>query len=205
LRSWTPVTPADLAARLVSRLIERPGVLRVAVDGPPCAEPGALAESLVAPLHAAGRPALHVRAVEFWHDASLRFEHGREDVETYRRWLDADALRRETLEPAGRGAPVLPSLRDPVSNRSTRAPARELEPGTVLLVSGALLLGRGLPFERVVHLAVSPAARRRRTPAADAWTLPAFDAYDAEVDPATCADTVIKLDDPRHPALAHRR
>ena len=71
----------------------------------------------------------------------------------------------------------------------------------MLVVSGALLLGLGLPFDRVVHLAVSPAARARRTPAEQAWTLPAFDRYDAEVAPAELADVVIKLDDPRHPAV----
>ena len=71
----------------------------------------------------------------------------------------------------------------------------------MLVVSGAFLLGLGLPFDRVVHLLMSPAARARRTPADQAWTLPAFDRYDDEVGPAELADVVIKVDDPPHPAL----
>ena len=52
----------------------------------------------------------------------------------------------------------------------------------------------GLPGE-------AAGARRRRTPDADAWTLEAFDRYDAEVRPADLADVVVKLDDPRRPAV----
>jgi hypothetical protein len=48
---------------------------------------------------------------------------------------------------------------------------------------------------------MSPAARARRTPPEQVWTLPAFDAYDAQTAPAQLADVVIKLDDPRHPAI----
>ena len=71
----------------------------------------------------------------------------------------------------------------------------------MLVVSGSLLLGRSLPFDRTVHLLVSPAARERRTPPDQAWTLPAFDAYERDVDPASVADVVIRADDPRHPAV----
>jgi uncharacterized iron-regulated protein len=71
----------------------------------------------------------------------------------------------------------------------------------VLLVAGALLQGLGLAFDVVVHLRMSPAARRRRTPEEDAWQLPAFDRYDAEVDPAALADAVVLADHPERPAL----
>jgi hypothetical protein len=74
----------------------------------------------------------------------------------------------------------------------------------VLIVSGELLLGRSLPFDRTVHLFMSPATRRRRTSAEQAWTLPAFDDYDASVRPVETADAVLRLDDPRHPAVAFR-
>ncbi|MFD0783943.1 uridine kinase, partial [Micromonospora azadirachtae] len=33
------------------------------------------------------------------------------------------------------------------------------------------------------------------------WTLPAFDRYATEVDPASFADVVVRVDDPRRPAL----
>lgn len=192
-----PADPAALAPALADWLARAPGVLRVAVDGPPCARPDDLAESLADPLRALGRPVVHVRAASFWRDASLRFEYGREDVDSYLRWLDDGTLRREVL--AGDGW-YLPSLRDPATNRATRAERKPLPDKAILVISGSLLLGLGLPFDRVVHLAMSAAARRRRTPEAERWTLPAFDRYDAQVGPAELADIVIKLDDPRHPA-----
>jgi len=55
-----------------------------------------------------------------------------------------------------------------------------------------------------VHLSLSAAALARRTPAADAWTLPAFARYEDEVRPGVVADVVVKVDDPRHPALVDR-
>ena len=127
----------------------------------------------------------------------MRFEHGREDVDEYLNWLDHGALRREVLT----GESYLPSLRDPVSNRVTREPRRPLAENTVLAVSGAFLLGLGLPFDVSVHLAMSPAARARRTPAEQAWTLPAFQRYDAEVSPAELADVVVRVEDAHRPAV----
>jgi hypothetical protein len=71
----------------------------------------------------------------------------------------------------------------------------------VLLVDGALLLGRGLPFDLAVHARLSGPALRRRTPAEQAWTLPAYERYQREVGPERVADVVIRADDPRHPAV----
>jgi hypothetical protein len=68
-------------------------------------------------------------------------------------------------------------------------------------VSGPLLLGAGLPFDVSVHLELSGAALHRRTDPELRWTLPAYARYGAEVDPASFADVVIRLDDPRRPAL----
>lgn len=191
---------------LADLIAATPGHVRVAVDGPPCAGPGALAAGLVEPLRARGRPVAVVDATTFWRDASLRYEYGREDVESFLSWLDAGALRREVLDPLGPGGSgrFLPSLRDPATNRATRAAPATAEPAQVVVVHGPLLLGLGLPFDRTVHLAVSRAARARRTPAAEAWTLPAFDRYDAEVAPAEFADVAVRADDPRHPAVSVR-
>ena len=177
------------------------GTVRVAVDGPPVAEPHVLAASLVEPLRERGRPVALVHAETFWRDASLRLEYGHEDVESFGSWLDADALRREVLDPVVDAGSYLPSLRDPATNRSTRAPARPAPDGTVLVVSGSFLLGRGLPFDRTIHLLVSPAARARRTPPDEAWTLPAYESYELETDPAGIADVVVRADDLRHPAV----
>jgi len=194
--------PESLAAELVAA--EVPGIaLRVAVDGPRVADPDAFAESLVVPLRALGRPVVHIRAETFWRNAALRLEYGRTDLESFANgWLDAQALRREVLVPlgpAGSGR-FVPSLRDPVANRATREPVRSALPGSIMLISGELLLGRELPFDVTIHLAVSPAARRRRMPQEWQWTLPAFDEYDVAVEPIRRADVVLRYDDPTHPA-----
>jgi len=199
--SWQPVAPDRLAPRLADWVAATPGVVRLAIDGAPAADPESLGRQLAPLLEAAGRPVQHVRGALFWRDASVRLEHGRQDVESYHRWLDADALRREVLEPAVAAGRYLPSLRDPLTNRSTREPARPVPPGSILLVTGTLLLGRGLPFDRTIHLSLSPAALRRRTPADDAWTLTAYEQYQRTSRPLEVADVVVKLDDPRHPAL----
>lgn len=201
---YRPVTPTALVAELVDRLAATPGTLRVAVDGAPCTAPHELADALVEPLRERGRPVARVRAHDFWHDASLRLEHGHEDVESYLSWLDAAAVRREVLDPVMRDGHYLPSLRDPATNRATRAGLIAAPEGTVLVVDGTFLLGAGLPFELTVHLAMSAPALARRTPSADSWTLPAFAGYDRTVAPAERADVVVRVDDPRHPAVRLR-
>ncbi|WBB76797.1 uridine kinase [Micromonospora sp. WMMD1128] len=201
-----PISPDRLVAELVARLTsaETPGRLRVAVDGPPAAEPDALAAALVDPLRAAGRPVLHVRAADFLRPASVRLEQGRTNPDAYYEgWLDEPGLRREVLDPAGPDGSgrLLPSLWDADTDRASRATYRRVPAGGVVLVSGALLLGGPLPFDVAVHLVLSPAALARRTDPAWRWTLPAFARYADEVDPASFADVVVRADDPRHPAL----
>lgn len=198
---WTPLSPDRLTEGLADRLARRPGIVRVAVDGPECAHAEHLVGEVQEALRARGRPSGHVPARLFWRDASVRLEHGHEDIESYLGWLDADALRREVLVPIGAEGTYLPSLRDPATNRSTREPVRRADAGTVLFVSGEFLLGLGLPFDEVIHLTMSPAARSRHTAADQAWTLPAHERYEAEVDPAALADVVVRLEDPRRPAV----
>ena len=197
-RAFRAISAAALPALLAARIPS--GIARVAIDGPPCAHPHELAVTIAEAVHAT-RPVAQVRADTFWRDASLRLEYGRHDLESYLHWLDADALRREVLESVLDSHYYLPSLRDPKTNRSTREPARTADPRTALLVSGTFLLGRELPFDLTIHLAVSPAARARQTPEDEAWTLPAFDEYDASVRPQDVADLVIRYDHQRSPAL----
>ena len=145
-----------------------------------------------------------VPAAGFYRPASLRLEHGRTDPDArYTDWLDAGALTREVLGPVGPGGSgdYLPVLWDIARDRAARARPRPAPPGGVVLVPGALLQGIGLPFDVVVHLRVSPAARRRLTPPEQAWELPAFDRYDDEVDPTALADAVVLADHPDRPAL----
>lgn len=201
-----PVTPAALVVELADRIAAcRPAErLRVAVDGPAAAEPDTLAEALVDPLRVRGRAALRVSTVGYLRPASVRLEQGRTNPDAfYDGWLDEAGLRREVLDPLGPGGSgrVLPALWDAHRDRATRAAYLPVPPGGVVLVSGALLLGGVLPFDLTVHLALSPPALARRTPAEQWWTLPAFARYAAEVAPEALADIVVRADDPRRPAL----
>jgi hypothetical protein len=176
----------------------------VAVDGPEFAAPDALAAQLADRLPREGRAAVVVPAAGFFRPASLRLEHGRTDPDArYTDWLDVRALAREVLDPLGPGGSgeYLPVLWDVERDRAARARREPMPPNGVLLVPGALLQGVGLAFDVVLHLRVSPAARRRRVPEDLAWTLPAFDRYDDEVDPAALADAVVLADHPDRPAL----
>jgi hypothetical protein len=192
----------DLAERLASR--ESDIMLRVAVDGADAADPAGLADALVDPLRVRGRPAVRILTRDFLRPASVRLEFGRANPDSfYAGWLDEAGLTREVLDPAGPDGSgrIVTRLWNADTDRAAREPYRDLAPGTVVLVSGPLLLGAGLPFDFTVHLEVSAAALGRRTAAADLWTLPAFARYADEVAPETFADVVVRLDDPRHPAL----
>ncbi|MFD0686089.1 uridine kinase [Actinomadura fibrosa] len=202
-----PISPDLLVEELADRIAAEPRDrwLRVAVDGAPAAEPGRLADALAGPVRLRGRAVLRVSARDFLRPASLRFEFGRRDPDVFHdHWLDEGGLVREVLaplEPGGTGK-VLPSLWDPVRDRATRARYETVPAGGVLLLDGALLLGRGLPLDLTVHLSLSAPALARRTPEDEAWTLPAYARYDAESRPLQAADVTVKVDDPRHPALA---
>jgi hypothetical protein len=194
-------------AALLAATGPEPGAtsLRVAVDGPDVAEPERLATEVADRLPALGRSALVVPAAGFLRPASIRLEHGRTDPDArYTDWLDTSALSREVLDRVGPGGPgdVLPQLWDVARDRATRS--TRVPAGAVVLVPGALLQGVGLAFDVVVHVRVSAAARRRRTPADQQWELPAFDRYDDEVDPAALADLVVLADHADRPALVQQ-
>lgn len=210
MRRYTAITPQALTRQLVELLARRHTEghpLRVALDAPGWVELEPLTEALRTGLQALGHPVGVVRASDFYRDASLRFEHGKTDLESfYAGWLDLGALQREVLSPlaAAEDARYLPALRDAATNRATRAHPAPLPAAGVLLVCGELLLGAGLSFDVVVHLALSRAARKRQAPEELRWTLPAFDRYDIDVDPVGLADVVIRYDDPGHPAVSTR-
>jgi hypothetical protein len=180
---------------------------KVAFDGAPAARPGDLAARVAEALRVRGRASLPIATEGFLRPASLRYEFGREDVESYYSgWFDTGALWREVfgpLEPDGTGR-VLPDLWDPDTDRATRSPYVQLPPGGALLLHGPFLLNHWFPFDLTVHVGLTPGALRRRTPEEERWTLPAFARYDAETAPADQADVVIRADDPRHPAWSQR-
>ncbi|MFE0025187.1 uridine kinase [Amycolatopsis sp. NPDC059021] len=204
---YRPISPAALTAELTDRIEAVTGRPRIAVaiDGAAGAtETTALANALVDPLRLRGRPIVRISARDFLRPASLRYEHGKHDPDArYTDWLDVNALRREVLDPladGGRGT-VLPALWDAERDRATRRDRVPVPEGGVVLIDGELLLGAGLAFDLAVHLWLSPAALRRRVPADDAWALPAYERYEQEVDPSALADVVVRVDDPRHPAV----
>lgn len=197
-----PLAPTALP-QLLAELIAGRGAerLSVAFDGAPPTGPGALAAAVVPVLRRLGRPAFRVSAGDFLRPASLRLEHGRHDTLTYRSgWLDAGALRREVLDPFRASGDYLPSLWDAARDRATRAEPVSTPPGAVLLIDGALLLDKGLYFDLSVHLSLSTAALGRQIAADLQWTLPAYEDYPG----AARADAVLRLDDPRHPAIVVR-
>ena len=200
----TPTSRDGLVTEVAGLVAERKGRVRVAVDGPPPTRPEALAELVAADLRIRGRAAVVAAAGDFLRPASLRLEHGRTDADAFLDgWLDTGALRREVLEPAGPGGSgrVLPRLWDAVADRAYRADYVALAPDGVLVLAGALLLGRGLPFELAVHLRMSGAALARTLDAGQAWTLPAYERYAAEHDPEREADLVVLADRPDRPAV----
>jgi hypothetical protein len=204
-----PISPSLLVEELADRIAALSGAswLRVAIDGAPPARPGDLADALVDPLRLRGREVLRVSAGDFLRPASLRFEYGRDDPDAfYTDWLDEGGLVREVLaplEPGGSGR-VLPALWDSTADRATRTSYVTLAPGGVLLLDGALLLGRGLPFDHAVHLSMTRGALARRTDPEEEWTLPAYARYEDEAQPAWTADVVVRVDDPKHPALVEQ-
>ena len=199
-----PVTWGVLRDLVVAR-VPVGGRRVVLVDGAPPTRPGDLADALVGPLRAAGRAAVRVRAADFLRPASVRLEHGRYDPDAYLEdRLDVGALVREVLRPFAATGRYLPSLWDAVADRATRARPVQAPPGAVLVLDGDLLLGRGLPADLTVHLAVRPATLARRLPEEDRWVLPAFARYATEVGPEGVADVVARVDDPAHPALVER-
>jgi hypothetical protein len=200
----TPVTPDRLVDEVVGLVEHRPGRVRLVLDGPPPTRPVELAGRAAGALRERGRPALVVDAGDFLRPASVRLELGREDPDEFLTgWLDAAGLRREVLDPAGPqgSGRVLPRLWNSTADRAYRDAYVELPDGGVLLLAGALLLGRGLPHESSVYLRMSPAALARTLDAELSWTLPAYRRYAREIEPEQLAELIVLCDHPDRPAV----
>ncbi|MCK0118548.1 uridine kinase [Isoptericola sp. S6320L] len=189
-----------VVALVLGRPADRP--VRLLVDGHPSTQPAVFADALVDPLQTAGRPVARVRTRDFWRPASLRLEQGRRDPDALLdEWIDVDGLNREVLTSVARRGRWLPTLRDPETDRSTRAAPVDALPGTVVVLDGSLSLGRGLDVDLTVHLALRPATETRNTPLEDAWTLAAYGRYRRETGPERIADVVVRSDHPDRPAV----
>jgi hypothetical protein len=216
----TAVSPEALADQVISRArrlataaAAAGHAVRVGVDGCVPDDGAALADLVVRRLTADGVPTARVRQHDFQLPRSQRLEHGPRDPDIlWESWYDDGALRREVLDALGAGAACtrhgmqwLPSLRDPVTDRSARAGLRDCPPGAVLVVDGRFLLRSELAdaFDLVVHLQAAPTAQQRRLPDDDerARALPSWQRYLDEADPASRADLVVRFDHPDRPAL----
>lgn len=163
------------------------------MDGAPAADLSSLADSLVGPLRAGGRPVARVSGGDFLRSASVRLEHGRADPPSY--------LQREVLTalPGHRPVPAV-TMGSSAGLGHPRGCASDAG-GGVLLVDGTFLLDGDLTFDLAVHLAFTPATLARRTTAELQWTLPAYAGYDG----GQRADVVVRLGDVAHPAVLVRR
>jgi hypothetical protein len=200
----TPVTPDRLVDEVVELVDARPGRVRLALDGPPPTHPLDLAEQVADVLRTRGRATVVVNAGDFLRPASVRLEFGREDPDEFLDgWLDEGGLRREVLDPAGPDGSgrVLPRLWDAVADRAHRDRYVQLPDDGVVVLAGALLLGRGLPLDLAVHLRMSSAALARTLPEDEHWTLPAYARYADERAPESTADLLVLSDHPDRPAV----
>jgi hypothetical protein len=203
----TPVSPDRLVDEVVALVGDRAGRVRLAVDGPPPADPVGLARRVAGALRVLGREALVVDAGDFLRPASVRLEFGREDPDEFLTgWLDEAGLRREVLDPAGPDGSgrVLPRLWDAAADRAYRDRYTRLPDDGVVLLAGSLLLGRGLPLDAAVHLLVGPAALTRGLPPELVWTRGAYSRYARDNGPEEQADLVVLADHPDRPAIRRR-
>ena len=200
----TPVTPGLLVAEITELVAARSGRVRLAVDGPPPTKPRALADAVAIELRARGRATVVVDTADYLRPASLRFELGRTDPDMFLDgWLDVGGLRREVLEPAAPGGSgrVLPRLWDARTDRAHRDAYVDLPADGVVVLAGALLLGRGLPVDLAVHLRMNGKALARRLPEDERWTLPAYARYATENRPEKIADLLVLADHSDRPAV----
>jgi hypothetical protein len=200
----TPVTADVLAAEVAELVAARPGRVRLAVDGPPPTRPGVLADAVATRLRVLGRAVVVVDTGDYLRPASLRLELGRTDPDMFLDgWLDVGGLRREVLEPAGPDGSgrVLPRLWDAAADRAHRDRYVDLPANGVVVLAGALLLGRGLPLDLAVHLRMSEKALERRLADDERWTLPAYVRYARENTPEKIADLLVLADHPDRPAI----
>ncbi len=118
-----PISVEALVEELAEAISARSGWVRVAVDGADAARPWELADQVAERLRVR-RHVLRVSAGDFLRPASLRYEFGKQDPDSYYDgWLDVKGLTREVLQPLDPGGTdESSSLWDPVKDRATARP-----------------------------------------------------------------------------------
>lgn len=199
-----PIFPDLLVGRVVDRIPRGTRAIAV-VDGADAANPVEFAERIRARIESTARACDVIDLHDFVRPASLRFEYSRTDELTYRTtWFDFAALQREVvvpMMPGGRGQ-FLPRLWDERTDRSARARLVDATEDHVLIVAGPTILGRIDSAAVVVHLKLSEAALRRKTPPDDHWTIEPLVQY--YVESTTEPDFIVRWDHPDKPAVLPR-
>jgi hypothetical protein len=208
---------------LAAAAADPPYGVRVGVDGAVDSDAGQLADEVAQAVAGAGRPVARVRRADFLRPRSVRLELGADDPDAgWERWYDDSTLRREVLDSVGPGSVGpgsvgpgaaaargwLPALWDVERDRSVRAGRQAAAPGQVVVVDGPYLLRWELAdaFDLVAHLETSEAAMARRVPAEElARVSGSWRRYAEETAPAERATYLVRLEDPRHPALVERK
>lgn len=197
--AFEPIAVEGLIELIAAAALRSPGPVLIAVDGADAAEPLRPAHRLTELVRLRGRPGAVVWLHDFVRPASVRLEFGRDEMSYRTGWFDYAALDREVLQGLRSHDRWLPALWDEAGDRSARAAMIAARPGTVIVVAGPMLLGRGLDFDVTVRLHLSEAALRRRTGAADQWTVPALLGHEREHPQP--ADFEVRWDHPDRPAL----
>jgi len=180
----------------------RPAVV-IGFDGPAEVGTSALADDVAGALISTGLLVVRASTQWWWRPSALRLELGHRNVDMLLAgWVDADAIRRELIDPLASGRPYITRLRDSRTGRPVRENRKPVRPGAVLLLDGPFLLAAVLPLDAVVLVNTSAAALSRALPAHSAWWSEAFEVYQREYQPVQHADVVLSYDHPATPAAA---
>lgn len=207
---FTPLTPAKLVDALADWVLDRtrqlgpPAGAVIGFDGLAEIGASALADEVAGTLRGSGRQIIRASTRWWWRPSALRLELGRQDLDMLLTgWVDADAIRRELVEPvrAG-GSTYITRLRDPDRDRSVRQRADLVLPGAVLLLDGPFLLAADLPLDAVVGFSLSGGSLDRALPDDRRWWLGAFRKYQHDYAPADRSDVLLSYDHPSAPAVS---
>lgn len=140
-----PLIRAQLLAELADLIVavERPHPVRVALDGIDAAGKSTLADELIEPIQARGRPVIRASIDGFHHPRAHRYRRGPDSPEGYYHdSFDYRAVRAELLDPLGPGGNrhYRPAVFDWRTDSPLESPLKVALPNAVLLLDGVFLL-----------------------------------------------------------------